>query len=176
MVWPGLAAAQGYTHRYDERIKDAAELFMPELPWRIWKAQLLTESLLDPNATSEVGAQGVAQFMPRTWREVSRALMFPDGASPYAAEYAIQAGAFYMMRQRRAWRDLKDLERHKFGAASYNAGLGNVQKAAVMCPATRFWIYVSDCLAYVTGTDNARQTKFYVAKIWGTWRQLETEE
>lgn len=177
LAWP--CAASPYTHRYDAEIREASELFMPELPWKLWKAQLLSESMLDPEATSPVGAQGVAQFMPRTWREVSRDLMFPESASPYQAEYAIQAGAYYMMRLRRAWRDeLKDLERHKFAAASYNAGLGNVRKAHDLCVVGKtIWLYVADCLAQVTGPANARETTRYIAKILGTWKfQLEAEE
>ncbi len=49
-------------------IRDAAKR-CPAVPDRILAAQIAAESGWDPRATSEAGAQGIAQFMPKVWRQ-----------------------------------------------------------------------------------------------------------
>lgn len=57
---------------------------MPGVDWRLLKAQYYQESHLKPNAVSPVGAAGVAQFMPATWRQISRELGYGN-VSPHLA-------------------------------------------------------------------------------------------
>jgi len=144
----------------------------PDLPyWRLWKAQLYQESRLDPRAVSPVGARGLAQFMPATWDDVTRAL----GAhgSPHD-ELAIDAGAYYMAKLRRIWReDRSVLEKNELAQASYNAGAGSVLKAQRFCGGARLWRTVRECLHLVTGPRNAQETKTYVARIERWWREME---
>lgn len=41
----------------------------PEVPARVLAAQIAAESGWDPRARSAAGARGIAQFMPKTWRQ-----------------------------------------------------------------------------------------------------------
>lgn len=90
------------------------------------KAQAIAESNLDPRAKSPVGARGLMQFMPATWREYwdklygSRGL--PTG-SPFNPEESIRAGARYMRDLLRAFDG--DLDQ---ALAAYNWGWGRVRR------------------------------------------------
>lgn len=126
LVWP-------FPDRFDADIKRAAERYLPEYDWRLWKAQLYQESLLDPSAVSPVGARGLAQFMPATWAEVVGQLGY-EGVSPHAAGPAIVAGAYYMARQVSVWKAPRPAsDRYSLAAASYNAGAGNIITAQRVC-------------------------------------------
>ncbi|MCX8282309.1 lytic transglycosylase domain-containing protein [Phyllobacterium sp. 0TCS1.6C] len=76
----------------------------------IWK-----ESRFDTNATSPVGAQGIAQFMPGTAKE--RGL-----AKPYDFAAALPASAAFLKELRRAFGNWG------LAAAAYNAGPTRVSK------------------------------------------------
>lgn len=47
----------------------AAAKQCPAIPAKVLAAQIASESGWDPAAVSPAGAQGIAQFMPRTWAE-----------------------------------------------------------------------------------------------------------
>ena len=58
--------------RYDDTFsKYSKRYFGPAFDWRIFKAQGMAESNLDPKARSQVGARGVMQLMPATFREIA---------------------------------------------------------------------------------------------------------
>lgn len=89
---------------------------------RVFKSMLISESSLRPDAVSNVGARGIAQFMPATWREWTRKfygeeLPFDDAFNPYKA---IPLSARYL-------RWLLDQTRGEYAPAlaSYNGGIGN---------------------------------------------------
>lgn len=140
----------------------------PDLPdWLLWKAQLYQESRLNPAAISPAGARGLAQFMPATWNDVTGELRV--WGSPHD-DLAIDAGAYYMAKLRRAWfRDRSMPERHELAQASYNAGLGSILKAQRLCGDAKAWAAVQECLHLVTGPRNAEETRTYVARI-KVWR------
>jgi membrane-bound lytic murein transglycosylase F len=53
--------------RYDDTFRKAAKRsFGPAFDWRVFKAQGMAESNLDPLARSRVGARGLMQLMPST--------------------------------------------------------------------------------------------------------------
>lgn len=170
--WPSPSWPLGFTDKYDREIRQAVKRWWPDLPlWRLWKAQLYQESRLDPRAVSPAGARGLAQFMPATWRDVTRTLGVV--ASPHD-DIAIEAGAYYMAKLRGNWRrDRTVLEKNELAQASYNAGLGNILKAQHRCADARLWMEIQTCLALVTGKQNARETKNYVARIARWWRHME---
>ena len=157
-----------YSSKYDGDIRKYSEQYMPGIPWRLYKCQLIAESNLDPSAVSPAGARGLAQFMPGTWLEVSRRLGYDSSVHPSMAKYAIQAGAYYMGTLRLHWtrKSVGDMERHKFSQASYNAGVGNIGKAWLRAGRDKRWEYVVEWLPRVTGARYAKETKGYVAKIW----------
>lgn len=67
-----------------------------DVPTAVIAAQLKAESGWDPNVTSSVGAQGIAQFMPDTWAEQG---VDGDGdgkADPWDPDDAIASQAHFM--------------------------------------------------------------------------------
>lgn len=165
-----------YPTKYDRSIQAAVEQWWTDLPfWKLWKAQLVAESNLDPNARSGVGAGGLAQIMPTTFHDLSMTLRYPDNASPFDADYAIQAGAYYQGRLRRAWSPAGRTppQRNDLGLGSYNAGMGHILAAQRRCHDAVVWVDISPCLAEVTGADNARQTTTYVSRINRIWQAME---
>lgn len=169
---PAMAKSPAITDRYDENIQDAVERWWPEYPFpTAWKAQLYQESRLRPEAVSPVGAKGLAQFMPGTWAQVARELRLPSGASA-TQDIAIDAGAFYMAKLRKAWSAQRPPEdRHQLAQASYNAGLGNLLKAQKLCDGAALYVDISKCLPLVTGERNSRETLGYVVSI-AKWRKM----
>jgi len=162
--------AQYFPKKYDRQIKKAVKLYWADYPfWTNYKAQLYQESRLDTNATSPVSAMGLAQFMPYTWKDMSKRLGFK--ASAYDPKYAIEAGAYYMFTLRRSWKSKRpQSERQKLAQASYNAGLGNIIKAQKKCNMARMYEPIIKCLPYVTG-HHSKETITYVKRI-AKWDSL----
>lgn len=154
-----------YPNRYDGEIASAVKTYWPDYPRPAsWKAQLYAESRLDPRAVSPVGAAGLAQFMPATWRDITRELRL-GAVSPHAP-IAIEAGAYYMAKLRQMWRNGRSPhDRQPLAQASYNAGAGNIINAQKACGGARLWAVIAPCLGHVTGRDHARETTTYVARI-----------
>lgn len=84
----------------------------------VFRALLMRESSMNPNAVSPAGAQGIAQFMPGT------AAQF--GIDPFNPQQAIPAAAMYLRQNL-----------NRFGGdyqkalAAYNWGPGNVAKFGI---------------------------------------------
>jgi soluble lytic murein transglycosylase-like protein len=134
-----------------------------------WKAQLYQESRLDPTAESPVGARGLAQFMPGTWGDVSKALKWGIVSRDDACLSA-KAGAYYMARLQQIWKSPRpQMERHFLAQASYNAGAGHIINAQRLCGGARDWRDISKCLPQITGR-HSRETITYVDRI-ARWRQ-----
>jgi len=156
--------AYSFPKKYDHQIKKAVKLYWVDFPfWKNYKAQLYQESRLKANATSPVGAMGLAQFMPYTWADMSKRLGFK--ASAYDPKFAIEAGAYYMLTLRRSWKSKRpQIERQKLAQASYNAGLGNIIKAQKKCCMARMYEPIIKCLPEVTG-HHSKETITYVKRI-----------
>lgn len=160
---------------YTEEIAEAVSTWWPLFDYPLaWQAQLYQESLCDAGAVSPVGARGLAQFMPGTWREVAGQLAIP-AASPHD-ELAIEAGAFYMARLTGIWTARRDPhERHRLAQASYNAGAGNILRAQSTCARHEephhLWGEIRECLPGVTGR-HARETINYVRLIEEHWQGM----
>ena len=63
---PGRVWAQSIvSDRLDDAFRKYAKRFFgPGVDWRLFKAQGMTESGLDPDATSRMGARGILQLLP----------------------------------------------------------------------------------------------------------------
>lgn len=169
--------ASSCANKYEDEIRLSVKRWWPDYNRpAAWAAQLCAESQFKPHAVSPVGARGLAQFMPLTWKQVAKELSLPAMASPHDAKYAIDAGAYYQgtMRRLRFWREAKTAEeRNKFGQASYNAGAGNILKAARLCNPHDFtWENVKICLENVTGRHH-KETIGYVDRIERYTRAIE---
>ncbi len=108
--------------QYRDATEDSART--AGLPVGIIAAQINQESGWNPKATSPVGAQGIAQFMPATWTE------WGNGKDPFDPFAGLEAQGRYMKHLAGQIADLASNEQEKiqFTLAAYNAGAGNVQK------------------------------------------------
>jgi membrane-bound lytic murein transglycosylase F len=128
---PASARAQavGASSRYDDTFRKYSKRFFGVgFDWRIFKAQGMAESNLDPKAASRVGARGVMQLMPSTFREVKS--RNPEMQRIDDAEWNIAAGVYYDRQLWQRWeRDSIDAYRQELMLASYNAGRGTIHSA-----------------------------------------------
>jgi membrane-bound lytic murein transglycosylase MltF len=128
-VVPVLAQRCTFPSCYDDTFRKYSKRFFGVgYDWRIFKAQALTESNLSPEARSWVGAKGIMQLMPATFKEIqTKNPEFKDINDP---EWNIAAGIMY---NRFLWKLLDDhevdKERSNFMFGSYNAGRGTILKA-----------------------------------------------
>lgn len=160
--------------KYDEIIQEAAIAYMPEYDWRLWKAQLMAESNLNPQAVSPAGAYGIAQFMPETWAEWSKRAGY-QSATPFDVEPAVNVGACYMAHLLKSWHSKREaIDRYCLAAASYNAGLGNLLKAQKAADMAVEYALIIGSLNAVTGTKSL-ETITYVRRILSTWIDLVTK-
>lgn len=115
--------------RYDDTFRKAAKRsFGAAFDWRLFKAQGMAESNLDPLARSGVGARGVMQLMPSTYREIASENV--DLGMIDNPELNIEAGIAYDRRLWLRWENdsIAD-DRRQFMFASYNAGRGTLLSA-----------------------------------------------
>ena len=108
--------------------KYSKRYFGPIFDWKYFKAQGFAESGLNPTAKSWVGARGVMQLMPSTYKEI--ASHRPEFGPIDQPEWNIAAG---IMHDRYLWglwgKNVPEDERHRFMFASYNAGEGTINRA-----------------------------------------------
>ena len=158
LLAPVSSSASSFPDRYDREIRKAVKNWLPGLDWVLLKAQYYQESRLDPEAVSPVGAAGIAQIMPGTWEDVSRAMKW-GAISPHDVKFAVEAGAFYMRRMRRGWSSPRpEQDRHDLALASYNAGFGNLLQAQKHCGMPNKYPDISACLPDVTGHHSRRRS------------------
>ena len=122
-------AAAKATKQYDDTFrKYSKRYFGPAFDWTHFKAQAMAESNLDPQATSYVGARGLMQLMPSTYRMIQSRR--PEMGAIDDPEWNIAAG---IMHDRYLWKlwskDVGEEERFKYMFASYNAGEGTIGRA-----------------------------------------------
>ncbi len=115
--------------RYDDTFRKATKRsFGPAFDWRVFKAQGMAESNLDPAAKSRVGARGLMQLMPNTFREIASANADLDLIND--PERNIEAGIAYDRRLWLRWENDSIVDdRRRFMFASYNAGRGTLLSA-----------------------------------------------
>ena len=151
---------EGHDKFDDTFRKYTKRFFGPGYDWKHFKAQGLAESNLRPDARSYVGARGVMQIMPGTYsdlRKKDKSLKTVEDV-----ESNIAAGIMYDRRLWESWDSIShDYERRRFMFASYNAGPGNIRRAARM--------------AQAAGVDHKKWNGIVqVAPQVGRWRHRET--
>lgn len=115
--------------RYDPIFrKYAKRYFGVAVDWRYFKAQSMAESDLDPTARSRVGARGLMQLMPSTYKAI--ASRRPEMRSIDDPEWNIAAGIMHDRYLWTLWKEgFTDEERFRFMFGSYNAGHGTIFRA-----------------------------------------------
>ena len=126
---PAAAQPRDPADRYDDTFRKAAKRsFGPAFDWRFFKAQGMAESNLDPLARSRVGARGLMQLMPGTYREMTSENADLDLIDN--PELNIEAGIAYDRRLWLRWENDSIAEdRLQFMFASYNAGRATLLSA-----------------------------------------------
>lgn len=152
----GLAEYDDTFRKYSKRY------FGPTFDWRLFKAQGITESNLDPAAKSRAGARGLMQLMPSTFRQIRsdnedlRAIEDP--------ELNIAAGIEYDRKLWLLWEsDSVMAHRNEFMFGSYNAGRRTILRAQMFARRSKL---------DPTAWDNIRT----VAPRVPRWRHRETLE
>jgi soluble lytic murein transglycosylase-like protein len=167
---PSISTAQGKrdVDRYDATFrKYSKRYFGVGYDWRVFKAQAMAESEMNPAARSWVGARGLMQLMPSTYKEIqSRSSTLGSIDDP---EWNIAAGIMHDRGLWRRWeRDSIDVDRREFMFASYNAGEGTIMNAQRACVAKslnqRSWSSV-EAVAPNVPRWRYRETLGYVRKI-----------
>lgn len=87
------------------------------IPPGVLASFIQVESEGNPKAVSSVGAQGLGQFMPDTWKEVA-----PAGADPFDPQANIDATAKYLSQLYSKFRDWRLV------GAAYNGGQGRLSR------------------------------------------------
>lgn len=158
-------SARSFPSQYDALFEAYASAYLPGVDWQLLKAQCYQESLLQPRAISPVGARGLCQFMPATWRDMQRQLGISAG--PFNEAANIRAAAYYMRQLRNGWSSPRpERDRHNLAMASYNAGFGNLLKAQAECGNPALYDQIIICLPDITG-HHSQETITYVVRIWG---------
>jgi membrane-bound lytic murein transglycosylase F len=138
LALPVIAFAGGFKHvdhkhwtdKYDHHFrKQSKHYFGPLVDWRWLKAQGIAESGLNPEARSKVGAVGIMQIMPATFKEIRK--KNPSLLSLEDPKWNIAAGIYYDRYLFDKWDFLSaDTQQRLFFAfASYNAGFRRIRKA-----------------------------------------------
>lgn len=163
---PTRSPFDGFFEKYTRR-------YLPGVDSDLIKAQCWQESRFKTDAVSPVGAAGVCQFMPGTWKDAKKSLGLPSSLSVFHPEQNIQAAAFYMGAQYKTWKSPRPPEdRHNLAAASYNAGAGHLINAQKLCGSPALYREIVKCLPNVTGK-HSKETIGYVRYIRGFYRDLK---
>lgn len=164
--------------RFDDTFRRYSKrYFGAGFDWRWFKAQGLAESNLDSAATSRVGARGVMQLMPSTFKFIQTRR--PEFGSIDDPEWNIAAG---IMHDRYLWKlwekEMTGEERYRFMFASYNAGEGTIGRAAdsarIVAGGTPAWLHVEQIAPKVPRW-RYRETLGYVRKIDSNYVRLRRQ-
>ncbi len=119
-----------WTKKYDRHFKkNSKHYFGPGINWRLFKAQGIAESGLNPKAKSDAGALGIMQIMPDTYMDILKRK--PNLGRIQQPRWNIAAAIYYDRQLYKTWlkKEIPADERMKFTFGSYNSGVGNILKA-----------------------------------------------
>lgn len=151
-----------WNNKYDHHFrKYSKHYFGPLFDWRWFKAQGIAESNLRPSAKSSMGAVGVMQILPSTYREIKRSN--PHLKSIRTPRWNIAAGIYYDRQMYKNWHTKipHKKERLAFAFGSYNAGYGGVRKAYKKANKVHSTIETWDKVA----SFSPKETRRYVKRI-----------
>lgn len=118
-----------WTDEYDRHFrKYSKRYFGPLFDWHWFKAQAIAESNLNANAVSQVGAIGLMQIMPDTFKDIID--KNPHFAEVDKPRWNIAAGIYYDRLLYRKFPTTPEQDRLYLALASYNAGYGRILNAS----------------------------------------------
>lgn len=118
----------------------------PQLPASVLAAQIATESGWNPRAVSGAGAEGIAQFIPRTWEDYAIDANGDGVRDVYDPEDAIPSAAVFMCN---LFDEVSSVQGDPvtLALAAYNAGPSQVRKYDGVPPFPETKQYVERILA-----------------------------
>jgi membrane-bound lytic murein transglycosylase F len=118
-----------WTDKYDRHFKKYSKrYFGPLFDWHWFKAQAIAESGLKDDAQSHVGARGLMQIMPNTFKEISE--KNPHFSKVESPKWNIAAGIYYNRTLYRKFNKTAAQDKLYMTFASYNAGYGRILNAS----------------------------------------------
>jgi membrane-bound lytic murein transglycosylase F len=121
--------SQHWTKKYDRHFKKYSKrYFGPLFDWHWFKAQAIAESALNDKAESHVGARGLMQIMPGTFKDISK--KNPHFAELENPHWNIAAGIYYDRTLYRKIKNAPAQDKLYMTFASYNAGYGRILNAS----------------------------------------------
>lgn len=147
LLWPVGARAQSVppeAHQFKrDLIRAGRNVWGMEAPTATMAGQIHQESRWREQATSPVGASGIAQFMPSTARWIQGVYPGELAGDVRSAEWGIRALARY---DRHLWDRIDamdDCERMAFTLSAYNGGLGWVQRRQRIAEKPRICLFAT---------------------------------
>lgn len=145
LAWVAFAAIALAASCAQAQVPQAAQQYRPLLtrtahavwglnaPVAVFAAQVHQESAWRPGAVSDVGAQGLAQFMPATTRWISSIDPALAAQQPFNVAWALRALVVYdLWLYERTPVRYTPRDRMWVALRSYNGGLGHWQKEAAV--------------------------------------------
>jgi len=169
---------QKQRQRYDPYFKKYSKRFFGVgFDWRLFKAQGMAESELNPNARSFVGARGIMQLMPSTYQAIQTAR--PEFKAINDPEWNIAAGIMHDNYLWSLWqKGIDGDDRYAFMFASYNAGEGTIGRARRAALAAQLdsarWVSIEQVAPSVQRW-RYRETLGYVHKIRNNYDTLRAQ-
>ena len=139
--------------------------------YKVIKAQMWQESRFNPIAVSPVGAFGLMQIMPGTFKDLQRR----TGTKGLISDpnYNIFLGMFYNYQLFNQWKAERTLKsRYSLMFASYNAGLGHLLNSQKKCGRCAEYEDISKHLPSITGI-HSKETLDYVNYIYKFYGVLQ---
>jgi membrane-bound lytic murein transglycosylase MltF len=166
--------------RYDPIFRKYSKRFFGVgFDWQYFKAQGMAESGLDPRARSRVGARGVMQLMPATYKGIQSNMRgFGTIDDP---EFNIAAGILHDHDLWERWereRHSSPEERARFMFGAYNAGEGPILRAKKIARGEQLDEYIWQSVERVAPKVERwryQETLPYVVKIEKTHEALKNE-
>lgn len=119
-----------WTKNYDKYFrKYSKHYFGVGFSWHWFKSQSIAESNLNKNAKSSMGAVGLMQILPSTYKDITK--KNPAMGNIKHPQWNVAGGIFYDRQIYRKWKKkgIPSSERLAFTFASYNAGYSKILRA-----------------------------------------------
>lgn len=147
-------------------VREARAVWGLDAPVAVLAGQIHQESGWNDAASSWVGAQGLAQFMPATAKWISEEFPELGPAAPFSYRWSMRAmiryDDFLLVRFPRA---MNECEKWGFALGSYNGGLGWMRKRVAKSPQPSKCLNATCLINPGITVENQKQNQEYSSRI-----------